>query len=266
MVLTESRTGISIGGSSSLTLTDDAIVSNNRDTGIILSGGTLTMLGNSLVSGNGKEAGSGGLNGSGIYIQNNSALVMKENSKIDGNTATNGGGVRIDRMDYADLPPVLAMEGNATISNNTAKQNGGGIWFSYGTRLGKQATTKKEPLTITGNATISGNKAKNGGGIYLNYGIGVYPFILIGGKITANKADYGAGVYFSGESPKGYFNVPEPSSESFILQGGSIEKNNAEFVGGGLYLATGSKYIKKTGSITGNTAGDGEGEDVFIQE
>jgi hypothetical protein len=262
--------GIEVDDGASLTLTDNAIVTKNGQSGIRLSKGTVMMLGNSVVSENGDEENftrySNDFYGGGVY--NGGTLVMRDNSKIVGNIARRGGGVYVyDRCDYSDgLPPSITMEGNAMIANNTAKENGGGIWISYQTRLDKRDTSHKDPLLFTGKTVISGNKAKMGGGIYINSGISIYPFSLTGGRISENTAEYGAGVYFEGKSPKGYWTVPEPSSESLVLKGTTIEKNTAELVGGGLYVKTDAKYVHQSGTVSGNTAGDGEGEDIFKQK
>jgi hypothetical protein len=272
-VITGNRsTGINVENGASLTLTGNAMVTKNGYCGIHLTKGTVTMLGNAIISENGNEENftrySNTFEGGGVYIGGSGILIMRDNAKIAGNIATRGGGVYVNnRVDYSDgLPPSITMEGNAMIADNTAKENGGGIWISYETRLEKRDASHKDPLLFTGKAGISGNKAKMGGGIYINSGISIYPFSLTGGRISENTAEFGAGVYFKGKSPKSYVNVPEPSSESLILKGVTIEKNKAEFVGGGLYVEKDAKYVRQSSIVSGNTAGDGEGEDVFKQE
>jgi hypothetical protein len=46
---------------------------------------------------------------------------------------------------------------------------------------------------------------------------------------------------------------------------GEITGNNAEFVGGGVYVSTGAILLQKNGDIRSNTAGDGDGENIFKQ-
>jgi hypothetical protein len=268
-VITSNSCGITVDGN--LTLTDDALIIKNTRQGIRLNKGTVTMSDNATISENGNEeymAQSNDFNGGGVYMDGGSVLTMRDNAKITDNIARNGGGVYIyNRCDYSDgLPPSISMEGNAMIVDNTAQRNGGGIWIRYETRMGKRDASHKEPLLFTGKSAISGNKAKMGGGIFIDSNISIYPFTLTGGNISVNTAEYGAGVYFMGKSPKGYWTVPEPSSESFVLKGAVIQNNNAEFVGGGLYMEKGTKYVYQSGTLSGNTAGDGDGENIFGQQ
>jgi hypothetical protein len=106
---------------------------------------------------------------------------------------------------------------------------------------------------MTGNAAIRGNAAKNGGGISISGNSGSAKAEMKGGEVSGNKAAYGGGVYvFKGRT--------------FTLSGGSVARNEAEFVGGGVYVESGAAFTQSRGVVvSGNAAGDGEGEDVFKQ-
>jgi len=209
-----------------LIMIDDSSITNNQ-TGI-RSGNSdfsLTMSGNAKISYNQNR----GVNcESGIPT---GTVVISGNAEISNNTtaAGDGGGV------YAQN---FVMNGGRII-NNTASKNGGGVY----------CTNAK----ITG-GEISGNQAERGGGIYIRHDVYYSPPTtdITGGVITKNKADYGAGIFVT-------------NRHSLTISGGSITGNEAEFVGGGLYLESGATYTASSGIITRNIAGDGVGHDVFNQ-
>jgi hypothetical protein len=79
-------------------------------------------------------------------------------------------------------------------------------------------------------------------------------------EVSGNKAEYGAGIYVL-KAGSGYKNA------KVTITGGKINGNEAEFVGGSIYVERGAAYETFGGaSVTGNKAGDGEGEDVFRQQ
>jgi predicted outer membrane repeat protein len=211
-----------------LTMTDDARISG-KGIGSTSNAGSyplrLTMLDNAEISGN--------TDGGGILYWDNLTLIMSGNARIVNNTTTgSGGGIR------ANGNLTLTMSDNAEISGNTAKGEGGGIYAG-----GK--------LTINGNGgKISGNTAKNGGGVFA-----AGSEVSMAGKttITGNKAEFGTGVF-----------VSKSEKCVFTHKGGSITGNEAEYVGGGVYVESGAAYTAQGGTVTGNTAGDG-GTDVFRQ-
>jgi hypothetical protein len=221
-------------------MTDDATITGCRDEGVgrgeYFGVDSVTMSGNASITNNGGT----GINGAKNVTMsgnakisnnkergvNNGKLTMSENAEISGNVSTgNGGGAYVNEG--------LAMSGNAKIINNTAEGNGGGVYIDGGS------------ITISDNALISGNTAKEGGGIYLNRG----SLTMEGGEISGNKAENGAGVYMKGP---------------FNHKGGTITGNNAEYVGGGVYVMKGGTYTAGGGAVSGNTAGDG-GENLFRQ-
>ncbi|MDR1901648.1 MAG: hypothetical protein LBQ88_05110 [Treponema sp.] len=131
---------------------------------------------------------------------------------------------------------------SGSITKNSASQ-GGGVWIFDGT------TT-----TISG-GTIQNNTAKEGGGIYDGGGITT----ISNGTISANNAEYGAGLYINNGQ---YAN----RNATLTITGGRITGNIAEFVGGGVYVASKSVFNQRGGTISGNEAGDGEGENIFRQQ
>jgi hypothetical protein len=53
------------------------------------------------------------------------------------------------------------------------------------------------------------------------------------------------------------------SKPGFTLTGGSITGNAAALEGGGVFVRNKGAYAPGRGTVTGNTAGDGEGENVY---
>jgi predicted outer membrane repeat protein len=282
-------TAISISHGGILVMEGDAIITGCSDTtgrdyyfarggGVFIEGGSLTMKDNASIVNNGSDIGGG------VYITNygygrNSipgTLTMLNNSRITNNMAKTGGGifscgsivlqnsVNISNNSANDGGGIfrvygeLTIKDNVLIQNNTAGNNGGGI-FAGATQIGSTlySPNNETVLLIQGQAKITENIAKNGGGIYISGG----KLSITGGEVSKNKAEYGAGIYtdiFSNSFNRG--------NADFSLSGGSISGNEAEFVGGGVYIATGSTFQQSGRStITGNIAGDGEGENIFRQ-
>jgi hypothetical protein len=190
--------------------------------------------------------------------------------KISGNTNTtdsydrNGGGVRLGHHSSEEsIKAAFTMTGGE-ITKNTAKYSaddsgsmtngGGGVWMSSCLTDTQQGPT----FTMSGTAVISNNEGggvrvgayttftMDGGTISGNtngvYGGGVQaggPFIMKGGTIHNNKADFGGGV--AGE---------------LTMNGGTIKDNTAAKGGGGVW----SKGFDMTkGTVSGNKAPTGGG-------
>jgi hypothetical protein len=252
-----------------LTLCENASICDNSGAGygggggIRIESGTLILLDNASISNNTTPD-----DGGGIFIgwnDGDSYVIMKGDSRINANQAGgDGGGICIERADYGNrASPYIIMEDNAVISNNRTGRNGGGIYFRYGTNFRNRIRDYNEPLLLKGNASIENNEAKNGGGLYFTL-YSINPITLLGGQISGNKAEYGAGIYYKGEKFGGD-RLAAPYGETFILDGGNIFDNMADFVGGGIYFEKGSGLIQKKGNISDNIAGDGEGENIYKQ-
>lgn len=107
--------------------------------------------------------------------------------------------------------------------------------------------------------SISGNSAIYGGGVRIERTIKNPVFNMYGGEITNNKAassgGFGGGVYVNG---------------TFTMSGGSITKNTVSdtkgiYYGGGVYVSESATFtVSGTVSITGNTAENGNANNVFL--
>ncbi|MDR1586782.1 MAG: hypothetical protein LBS57_04935 [Treponema sp.] len=283
--------GVAVSGGTFL-MRDSSVVSGNtnsgranllgtRDGGGIRiaddSGGgsfpMVVLMGNASVTGNSTNG-----KGGGIYV-GSGYLGIKENAVISGNTARQGGGVYFKGI---EKQPLLAQSGyvmkntkpsisrlqamfmeiaGGRIADNTA-QEGGGVYAANG--------SVETSLTV--------DYTKNTASVtYDQLGIE-----MTGGVITGNKADYGAGVYIVSDelsfkeqralvSTKQHDMIvyeirdtgKQVSKPSFVFKGGSITGNEANFVGGGIWVKTKGAYTAGKGTLSGNTAGDGEGEDLY---
>ena len=99
----------------------------------------------------------------------------------------------------------------------------------------------------TGKVTHSDGK---GSGVYVNGTFNMY-----GGSISGNSAIYGGGVYVNG---------------TFNMSGGSITENTVSdtkgiYYGGGVYVSESATFtVSGTVNITGNTAENGNANNVFL--
>jgi predicted outer membrane repeat protein len=172
-LITENSALVAGGISNSGTLmVDGSTISNNTGSGIYnfrsfsdVDGGTVTIQGGSLITGNSAINNGGG-------IRNSATVTVQGGSIISGNFASGGGGIHNS--------DTLTVNG-ATISSNTATQ-GGGI-NSSGT------------VTIQDGSMIAGNSATNIGGGIANSVSGSM-FISDDAIINGNSADAdGGGIY-----------------------------------------------------------------------
>jgi predicted outer membrane repeat protein len=212
-------------------------------------------------------------NGGGLCISGGAKTFIEEGVEISQNAAERGAGICLDRS-WNEL---TISGGN--INNNKASGFGGGIYVddasnTFKIETGNIANNVAENsgggLYIAGyresilmNVTVSENTAKNkGGGIYMGWGGNVVSSSENGANVVMdncivsnNKAEFGAGIYFH--------------VGKFTLSSGSITGNSAEFVGGGIYVASIEKkpvnFIHSGGEVSGNQAGD-DGDNIFIQQ
>ena len=250
-----------------VTIKNNASITSNTATengGGIYNNGYLIMEGGT-IGGNGfDDEGIITKNGGGVYVAEKAEFVMEggtigETLEEDKNTATNnGGGV------YVDLKANFTMI-DGTISNNTAN-SGGGVYV-HSTNM-----TDGGIFTMN-NGTISNNKSNNGGGVYIN---NYATFTMNNGTISGNNATVnGGGVYSNGnfkmfdgtiggtsEDDKneatnggGFFGN---TAGSFQMTGGTISKNKAANIGGGVDYIIGVASIHPSfitgGKITDNKA------------
>lgn len=230
----------------------------------------------------GAVAGNTGDYGGGIHIGERNHTFNLYNGQISHNTSSNnGGGVYVSGMNC-----VFNISGGQ-ISYNNHQANyggGGGIYFSTSTTNANGANS----LNISG-GTINNNSAFNGGGIYLYkraackitggsitdnqatvYGGGIYSekeggtaaqaFIIDGGNITKNSAQYGGGVYLGKYSSYGSSSSPY---DALKMNGGEISENNARYSGGGLYVSELAQCYVLGGVIKNNKAAS-KGGGIFF--
>ena len=98
---------------------------------------------------------------------------------------------------------------------------------------------------ITHGEDSDGNKYK-GNGVAIYYGT----FYMTGGKITGNTNGYG--------SCGGGVALYDGRNTHFVMTGGEISDNKAQY-GGGVWMNSGSTFTLKSGIITDNTATNGGG-------
>jgi predicted outer membrane repeat protein len=286
--------------SGTLNMTDNAAISDNKVAtrenlykingyggGIYMKNSILNMSDNAVISGNTASSYGGGVSSNGTGGQIN----MSGNSVISGNTAQYGGGVAFGYDNIIDnflsgggasgssTVRQINMSGNSVISGNTA-QYGGGVSFGSGGNIkGGTITgnTAKRGGGVAGagkleNVEVSGNNADEGAGVYSTGEL----LTVTSGKITGNSAKERGGGIFAGTCKMENVEISGNKAEygagyyvekgKLTIAGGKITGNEAKYVGGGVYLKTGATYeAGKGASVTGNKAGDGEGEDVFRQ-
>jgi hypothetical protein len=246
--------GINSNKTSKIRLENIEIINGtgNYGGGVCVSAGILILGTGAKVHNN-----TGDYGGGGIWIRNNGEVVLAGGEVINNKGNRQGGGI------YIEGGSLTIETGN--ISNNTpgAPNNGGGIFMrggsvqiKGGTIMGNNAGNGGAIFIENGTLTISGgeifnNKAKEGGGIYIGSG----SVAMNSGIIKSNKAEYGAGIY-----------VKTTKKPGCIISGGSITENIADFVGGGVYIASKAVFQKTGGTISKNEAGDGEGLDTFTQQ
>jgi hypothetical protein len=307
-VVSNCRGGVS--GSGVLTMAGEAKIVKNIKLnyegggdggGVYLESGVFDMSGNAIVEGNAVRD-----DGGGVYIRDGS-FVMRDNAAVTGNAARrSGGGVYIT---YPKKLNLFMMQDNAAVSRNEA-QNGGGVlvaggWFDYDEFNGVGECVLKD------NAVISENKGEYGGGIFYigaayssggvvtmrgdalvknniaAYGGGVcaggrlqeilstsssspkvvktgymrYGFVMEGGSIEGNAADFGAGVCAYEVTISATL-----AAAGFTFNGGKIVGNRARDAGGGVYQATKGAFVQNgEGIIADNEARRAGGENVFVR-
>ncbi|MCL2105476.1 MAG: InlB B-repeat-containing protein [Oscillospiraceae bacterium] len=167
--------------------------------------------------------------GDGGGVNNSSNEFRLTDSVINGNKAdSNGGGLYNNVCDlYLN---------NCTITGNTAGVDGGGLWDYY-----------KD--TVVSGGTISGNRAGNHGGGVEH---AAYSFTLRdGAAVTGNTAAAdGGGIYNRGP---------------LTMLDGDVSGNEAGGHGGGMYVRY-DDFIMTGGSITGNSAPNGDGGGIFAED
>lgn len=213
-----------------LTIEGNTQISGNTNGGIYQNGGTLTIEGNTEICKN---------TGYGIY-KNKGNTTIEGNTQISGNADSYGGGIY-------QLNGNLIVEGNTKINGNAV-----GIDQDSGT------------VTVSGNTEISGNM---GNGIYqyagnmivtestqinkntcsgICTGGGNTGILTVEGntKISGNRCN--SGIYHSGGG-------------TVTVKGNTEISENTGTNGGGIYLRIGTMIVEENAKIIGNTGTNGGG-------
>ena len=200
-----------------------------------------------------KITGGKGVNGGGLYLENQSVVKLLDGTLITENEATSGGGVYNEGT--------LFMSGSAMIGKSTstiatsssygniATSSGAGIYSNSGSKIylgytSWTSTSDNSPSELTGG--VCGNYLSNseissayGGGIY-NQG----QLYINSGNISYNYAINGAGIY---------------TKSNITMKGGEISGNIAKTHGGAVYMddysdlqISGSSYIPYGGAVNKN--------------
>ena len=245
---------------------------------ITISGGTIS----------GCSAGAGG----GLYATNSSTITINKGT-ISGCSAAinNGGGL------YATNQSTITISGG-TISgckgelgcglyadNSTIEITDGTISGCKGL-LGGGLYANNSTVTISG-VTISGCEAGAGGGLYVvgstlnikdgtiskcfvsdtGKGGGLYAenstLTISGGTIKGNKAAYGGGVALVKSKVK----VEEPITNWTVVDNEAYKTDTGSgYIGGGIYLESGSMDVSNGSNKIYNNTADGHGADICLTD
>ena len=206
-------------------------------------------------------------NGGGLYAKNKSTITINK-STISGCTAemNNGGGL------YAENSTIEITDG--TISECMAIYDGGGLYaknkstitINKGTISGCKGrwggglyAENSSTITIT-DSTISGCKAGAGGGLYAeNNSI----LTISGGTIKGNKAAYGGGVALKDSRVK----EEEPITSWTVVDNEAYKTDTGSgYIGGGIYLESGSMDVSNGSNKIYNNTADGHGADICLTD
>ena len=233
-------------------------------------------------------------NGGGLCAENFSTIEIS-GSTIKGNEAVfSGGGL------YADKSTVTI--NNGTISECTAAiNNGGGLYATNSSEItikggtisgckgeldcGLYATDSSK-ITISG-GTISGCEGGRGGGLFVvgstlniedgtiskcfvsdsGKGGGLYAenstLTISGGTIKGNKAAYGGGVALVKSKVK----VEEPITNWTVVDNEAYKTDTGSgYIGGGIYLESGSMDVSNGSNKIYNNTADGHGADICLTD
>ena len=170
-----------------------------------------------------------------ISLTQTAAITGGDKSGFNSDTGEGGSPVTID------------------LNGHTISGNGSASVLSVSTGFLEIEDSSANPAGTGGTGRITGGGGSSGGGIDVDTN-GVLR--LVSGAITGNEAYTGAGVYVSGK---------------FVMNGGSIRTNIAEYhhsgsYGGGVYVEDGT-FTMNSGTISGNAVvgtGNSLGGGVYV--
>lgn len=235
-----------------------------------------------------------------ISVTDNSKFIM-EGGTISGCTAVigNGGGLYADNSTINITGGTISgCEANAGAGGGLYATNSSAITISGGTISGCKAPSSdkgnggglyaKNSLTITiTDSTISGCKAGAGGGLFVvgstlnieddiisecfvsdtGKGGGLYAenstLTISGGTIKGNKAAYGGGVALVKSKVK----VEEPITNWTVVDNEAYKTDTGSgYIGGGIYLESGSMDVSNGSNKIYNNTADGHGADICLTD
>ena len=233
---------ITVNSGGSLTLQDSSgsgkvtggAISENADqywllgAAVTVHGGTFEMEGGTITDNNASHCG-------GVVNVSNRGTFTMTGGAISGNTGT---GLNVTGSGSEAL-----IQGSAVISGNMSSDAGGGVEVSAGGEV-----------VLAGNGRIENNTAASdtGGGVMISdSGTGTGgTFVMRGGSITGNSANYGGGVYIM--------------NGTFEMAGGEISGNTANQNAGGVEVSDGGSFhMSGAPTITGNTV-NGSAANVWL--
>ena len=274
-IISECKASLGVGG---------GLYAENSST-ITISDGTIS---GSTISG--CEAGTGG----GLYATNSSEITISGGT-ISECTATinNGGGLYATNQSTINISDgiisrckgVLGCGLYATDSSEITI-SGGTISGCTGLRGGGLYAEKKSTITITG-GTISRCEVGAGGGLFVTdstlnieggtiseciasdsgKGGGLYAenstLTISGGTIKGNKAAYGGGVALVKSKVK----VEEPITNWTVVDNEAYKTDTGSgYIGGGIYLESGSMDVSNGSNKIYNNTADGHGADICLTD
>ena len=299
--ISECTAGMGAGGglyatnSSEITISGSTIseckASLGAGGGLYATNGSIINIDRGTISG--CEAGAGG----GLYADKSTVTISGGAISECSATMNNGGGL------YADNSAITINKG--TISECKATMNNGGglyannsaINISDGTISGcdgllggglyaEASSTHSSTVTIS-DVTISGCKAGAGGGLYVvgltlnieggtisgcfvsdsGKGGGLFAdqstLTISGGRIENNKAAYGGGVALRDSKVK-----KEDPITNWTVVGNKAYKTDTGmgYIGGGIYLESGSMDVSNGSNRIYNNTADGHGADICLTD
>lgn len=221
-----------------------------------------TMIGTSTsdasLTGNTATGGSGGA----IHYESSNShpsttLTLRGNTRVSGNTAAGGGGIASGSSSYlysgkeTGYTSTVVLEDGATIAGNTGRTNGGGVYL-----VGNGTRFEMKGGTITGNTTNG-----YGGGIYSTNWRGM---TVTGGSIDDNRATNGGAIYIKNVNLKSNSITQEVlnvSSGVSIRNNTASQAGGGIYMEGGVtatFADGAALYNNKAGSRT-----SGQGDDVY---
>lgn len=180
------------------------------------------------------------------------------------NISTNGAYTPICVSGTCYMNSGAKITGNKGQGSNSATFNGaggitvkkGGVFYMYGGEISDNNSSTNGGSNFFGGGirldsgasaymyggVISRNYSKYGGGVFVfGQSSGTCSFVMTGGTIEKNKATTGAGIYF----------VSYTNKDSLTINGGTIKSNYASDKAGAIYME-GGKLSMNGGTITNN--------------